>query len=402
MTLASTNPQFIHSCAGILRGSPPTIQPDDMIDPWSGLGQAMLEAPAGQRLAALDQFLASHPDAVEIRRALFAIDPNAPLPESASRSRFRLLTLAELEELPPPEWLVEGLFVAGSLAVLYGPEGTFKSFVALDLVLSVAAGLAWQGHAVRPGYAVYVGGEGGPGLGMRAKAWRVVRGAKVVERFRAITEAVQVAQADDLDALLRELAVLPEPPAFIVVDTLARSFVGHDENSAKDIGVFVAAVDRLRRETGATILLVHHVARAGNIRGSTALPGALDTAIEAKRDGDVLTLECTKQKDAEPFAPIRLAQHVVELGDNQSSLILNLTDRAAAARLSESTRKVLAILRDKFDADGATATEWQRLAIEAGISNGSFYEAKKTLAEQGAVEKLGTGARGARFRAVAQ
>jgi RecA-family ATPase len=65
-----------------------------------------------------------------------------------------------------------------------------------------------------------------------------------------------------------------------VVDTLARCFVGGEENSARDMGRFVAAADRLRTATGAAALLLHHVSRHGGaIRGSTALPGALDTGI---------------------------------------------------------------------------------------------------------------------------
>ena len=41
-------------------------------------------------------------------------------------------------------------------AILYGPPGAGKSFVALDFALSVASGRAWHGHEVRQGPVLYV------------------------------------------------------------------------------------------------------------------------------------------------------------------------------------------------------------------------------------------------------
>ena len=50
---------------------------------------------------------------------------------SASRgsSKFTLLTTDELEALPDPEWLIEGILPSGGLGVLYGQPGAGKSFL---------------------------------------------------------------------------------------------------------------------------------------------------------------------------------------------------------------------------------------------------------------------------------
>jgi hypothetical protein len=108
----------------------------------------------------------------------------------------------------------------------------------------------------------------------------------------------------------------------IVVDTLARCMTGGEENSAKDVGLFVAGVDRVRHATGAAVLIVHHVGKGGDVRGSSALPGALDTQILAEADGEFLRLSCLKQKDAERFKPITLRRRIIDLGDGTSSLVL--------------------------------------------------------------------------------
>ena len=48
-------------------------------------------------------------------------------------------------------------------------------------------------------------------------------------------------------------------PRMVVVDTLARSLPGGDENSATDMGLVIEACESIQRALGATVLLVHHV-----------------------------------------------------------------------------------------------------------------------------------------------
>ena len=47
------------------------------------------------------------------------------------------------------------------------------------------------------------------------------------------------------------------------MDTLARHAVGVEENSAKEMGVWIANVEALAREFGCTVLLVHHIGKVG-------------------------------------------------------------------------------------------------------------------------------------------
>jgi AAA domain len=175
--------------------------------------------------------------------------------------------------------------------------------------------------------------------------------------------------------------------------------VGGDENAAKDMGVFVAAADRLRQATGATVLLIHHHGKAGAVRGSTALVAAVDTILEAKRDGTLLTLGCGKQKDAAPFEPIHLVRRVVELGTDeagqpQSSLVLDPSSPPEAdADLPDLQQRVLDMLVDAFGSGGATDAQWRDLCLDEGISRRSFYRVKKGLVEGKRVVALERGRR---------
>src|SRR5262249_26457754 len=89
--------------------------------------------------------------------------------------RFQFVRDDEVEALASPESLAAPLAV-GTLATLTAKPGTGKTFVALDLALSVASGREWlDKFDVRRGMVVYVVAEGGGGVGMRLRAWKQAR-----------------------------------------------------------------------------------------------------------------------------------------------------------------------------------------------------------------------------------
>jgi len=60
--------------------------------------------------------------------------------ESESRG-LRLISINELLAEPrPADWLIRSYLERGTLACLFGESGAMKSFVALDMALSIAAG----------------------------------------------------------------------------------------------------------------------------------------------------------------------------------------------------------------------------------------------------------------------
>ena len=256
----------------------------------------------------------------------------APEPERPPR-RFRFLTAEELKARPDPEWLVEGVLQRDTLALIVGAQESFKSFLALSLGMAIATGRGWHGHVTCPGVVAFISAEGGSGIGLRIEAWETVHGAKADQAYFLVDQAPQLLDrhvAGDVDELLLSLKDLPSRPALIVIDTLARSMVGGDENSAEDMGLLIAAAERIRQATAATVVLVHHYNKQGGARGSTALLGAVHTIVECSRETNSphLLVRCGKQKDSDHFPPMLFDARVVELGLNpdtgrlRSSLVL--------------------------------------------------------------------------------
>jgi hypothetical protein len=256
---------------------------------------------------------------------------------------------------------------------------------------------------------VYLVGEGGGFFPNRVAAWKRARGIDPVANAYYLFDPVRLLQREDVADLMEVLATLAEAPGLIVIDTLARAFVGGDENSQRDMGLFLAACDDLVRTTGATILVLHHLARAGNLRGSTALAGHLDTEIRADREGDVQVLRCVKQKDGAEFASLSFQRRVIDLGiDPASGEALTSVVLDASASPAEPTRRgrptgpdtverVRAVLVATFGDQGATATDWQRACRAVGVRDNGFWQARTELVASGRVVAP-TQPRGGRYR----
>lgn len=210
-----------------------------------------------------------------------------------------LYSETELGNLPQPKWLVQGHLTDG-FSVLYGPPKSGKTFLALDWALRIATRTEWHGHAVMGGPVLYVSGEGAGGLHSRIAAWHKANGTDTSKLY-VIPFAARLLNPDHVGQLLDD--VMATGARLLVIDTLARSMAGADENSAQDMGQAIAALDRIRQDVGCGILVVHHSGVDGSRpRGSTALFGAADTL--AKVDGGddgMMRLSCEGMKDARPF-----------------------------------------------------------------------------------------------------
>ncbi|MCZ7575958.1 MAG: helicase RepA family protein [Dehalococcoidia bacterium] len=211
-----------------------------------------------------------------------------------------------LNQLPAVEWLVDGILPVGGLGVLYGPSGGGRhSRRSRWLSPSARALRGWGGGPFRAGWCTSPP-RGRSGLRARVEALEAHNGLPAGE-LHVLAEAVQFSRTDEVEDLVTAIRTqLPDDPSLIVVDTLARCLVGGDENLARDVGLFVAGLDRLREKFGCSILVVHHSGkgRDSSYRGSSALVGAADSVIRFEGSGGLLTLGCEKLKDGEAFATI--------------------------------------------------------------------------------------------------
>ena len=234
------------------------------------------------------------------------------------------MPLGELD-FKAPEWLIDGLIETNTFAVCFGSPAAGKTFLVLDMALSIATGQKFFDHDVKQGAVFYIAGEGHNGFARRAAAWSKdrqtsLKGVPFFKSSRAIimTEDSGVTELlDTIDAMVQEHG----EPQLIVIDTLARSMGAADENSTKDMGAMIRAVDDVRDAYDCTVLAVHHTGHSSaakdRARGSSALLGAVDAEFKVEKWGDdannKVEVKFTKMKDAMTPEPMNFLHRQVEI-----------------------------------------------------------------------------------------
>ncbi len=199
-------------------------------------------------------------------------------------------------------WIIKGVLPHGELAVLYGESGSGKSFMALDLAAAVARGVEWRGHRVHQGKVVYVAAEGANGFRNRLRAYGHQHALDLKDLPLHVIHAApnMLDKTDALDVAKAILKVVGKPD-LIIIDTLAQTMPGGNENAGEDMGKALAHCRGLHRATGALVMLVHHSGKDASkgARGWSGLRAAADVEMEVMRADDDRVLTVTKQKDGD-------------------------------------------------------------------------------------------------------
>ena len=307
---------------------------------------------------------------MEVVRATPALD-NAPAEAEAADEApeaeeegvlkpYKLMDQDAVWSMPPVEFLVDELIPERSFSMIYGAPGSGKSFLAIDMALSVAHGVDWQGKKVKQGPVLYIAGEGMGGFGKRWKAWSMHHKLDKRPEMYLLPTAVNMLDSEDVARLRLTIEGMDRQWALVIVDTVARSIAGADENAAQAIGMFVQSCDAIREVAGGTMLAVHHSGKDSSrgARGSNALLGAIDTSIVVGKLDSVVTIKVEKQKDAEPIDEMNFNMTTVQVGVTDTSVVLERTDAPVDA---PKRRKPLAASQQR------ALTALQNLCAERGV-----------------------------------
>jgi hypothetical protein len=296
--------------------------------------------------------------------------------------------------MPSKQWLVDQVFGAGDIGMVYGPPGSGKTFVVIDLIFSACLGrqFANRFQVDRPLNVAYCAGEGTSGLPARFAAAAAYYGVSDMANFTFFEEVPQLfydehSQADVasmehfiLEWQERQLLGEAPPLDLLTIDTLHSATVGADENSAQDMGKALALAKLATKSLGCAVLLVHHSNRAGTgERGSSAMRGAMDTMIEIKAVADKFVMKCEKLKDgegwkAQGFSLVSIADSVRVWWDEPSAIV--------AEQCSPST-KLVNVLQEQAEMKYTA----KQLAEAVGMSQAATINVLTRLVDKGEIKR---------------
>lgn len=179
-----------------------------------------------------------------------------------------------------PEFQVEDILIEGGIGLLAGESGLGKSFVAIDLLLSVAAGVPFLGKwATKQTKTLYVVGEGAYRTRLDALAWAREHKLDRVDGFVVYPAPVNLNNETDVDRMVE----FSNENGFglVCIDTLSQSTAGGNENDNGEMAAAMHAAHRI----AATTLLVHHTGKNPELgmRGASVLHNNADTVIHQRR-----------------------------------------------------------------------------------------------------------------------
>jgi hypothetical protein len=234
--------------------------------------------------------------------------------ETKDRGEPFLLTVDDLFAWKEPAALVSGFLMQGENVTMYSPPKSGKTFIALDIALSIATGVPVFGKrtVMRPGEAVvYLSGEGHAGMQKRIKAWLIHRKLeKDVLKGKFFYKAGVPETAAGIDEANRYIAGISLfcRPALVVIDTMARSVGKLNENDSSTAAQYLELTERIRSGLDTTMLTLAHTGKNASLglRGSSAFGGGFDAVweLEANKERKTGKLEATLLKDSDELPAI--------------------------------------------------------------------------------------------------
>jgi hypothetical protein len=246
----------------------------------------------------------------------------------------------------PVKWLIDKVLPVGSFSALFGPPGSFKSFIALDIAEAIATGRPWMGNEVtEAGACLYICGEGFGGVGARIKACKQHHQTEDGAPIYVIRHQLNLRSSiEDFNALMLAVEILVQQTGInfklIIIDTLARAFGGGNENDSSDMGAFITSCGHIQKIIqDCALMILHHSGKDATkgLRGHSSLLGAVDTELELLRFEDSMKglIHISKQKDGEDNTRIGFEMVSVELQPPAGSLQIGDPITSLAVQASE-------------------------------------------------------------------
>jgi hypothetical protein len=310
-----------------------------------------------------------------------------------------MLAVVRAAELPVrPEgqrWLVENLWGDGAVGVLGGEPKCFKSFLALDIAVSVATGRpCLRRFAVsHPGRVLLFAAEDAL-WEVRRRLEGIARAAGVAFEdldIQVITvPVVRLDIARDRDELEATIAALK--PRLVILDPFVRMH-RIDENAVTEVAPLLAYLRALQRKYHTAVLLVHHARKgAGHMRGGQALRGSSelhawgDSNLYMRRKSNGLWLS-VEHRNAPSAGGI-----AVDLVTRENAAALELVERVAEeAKPTAVVSPADRIRRVLRDASGPITVRQIRTVCQMRAETAT--EVLGQMMFQGLVERCDTGYR---------
>ena len=200
--------------------------------------------------------------------------------------------------LPPS--IIKGLAPRNGIAFIGGQSGAGKTFIAVDLAISLATGQPFFGKRVKEKVGVIIiAGEGAQTLQPRITTAKKARSIHTPLPIAWTDTFPDFTKAEEVKAFILKLKRMKQRMleqygvrmGCIVIDTLAAVFNLADENDNSEASKIIRAMKVIGDELDALIMPVHHYGKGAEtgLRGASAWRAGSDSVLSITADRNQLT-----------------------------------------------------------------------------------------------------------------
>jgi hypothetical protein len=304
------------------------------------------------------------------------------------------------EVLPPIVEVVEGIVAEHSKLVIGSGSKSFKTWLTIDLGLSISHDALFLGRRVTRRRVLYVNLElKAATFKRRVQAIAQAKGLKIdSEWFLHLPLRGKVARKE-LHTIIDQIIVLAKERGIevVILDPVYKLNTVGDENSSRDQTVFFNELDRLTTDAACTVILNDHFGKGNQsekdpldaIRGSSAKGGDVDAAMILRRhDVDGCFRVDLVHRELPPVDPFCIGWEY-PLMRLRSDLDPDLMKKAKAGRRkSHSLEKLVAAISDHTAINPISISQW---ALKCDLARTTLTEYLPALRSKGWVTTVGEG-----------
>lgn len=167
-------------------------------------------------------------------------------------------------QLPPMDWLIDGLLIPGSRMGVFGPKKSWKSmFVSIDMALKLGTGRSWAGFKTKM-QRVMVIQEEIPLVAFKLRVDKYLQGHKmdapVTVSFN--NDALKLGRGATFGYNELKSLIKTHQPGILVIDPLYKVMAGDISNST-DMTSFIDIIDKLIEDSKyeLAVVIIHHMGK---------------------------------------------------------------------------------------------------------------------------------------------
>lgn len=193
-------------------------------------------------------------------------------------------------DIPPvePEWFWPGRIPFSETTLIAGDGGIGKGFLLADLASRATRGAAMpdgSSQASQPGSVLLVTSEDDPNMAM---AYRLRAAGADLSRVYDMTEDFIVGHArrgdsDSIPALRETIASIGDVRLVVIDPLSAVAAIALTSSNVRVRREIMNPLERVAKDTGVALVLVHHTVKSGNVAGTKGITDAARIVLRVSR-----------------------------------------------------------------------------------------------------------------------